>query len=90
MPKLVYDQLDVGRLEPTNWSCKGFDRTRQTHAGQVVMLVSLARKTIFVNVAVLSQDLDYNMLLGHPWIDEMEAIILALFGEIQFFHQGEV
>jgi len=44
--------------------------------------ITLDEKTIMVEVAILNQELDYNILLGRTWIDEMEAVISSLFGEI--------
>jgi hypothetical protein len=42
--------------------------------------ISLDKKSITVEVAVINQELDYNILLGRTWIDEMEAIVSSLFG----------
>ena len=54
------------------------------------VLITLDEKTVTVEVAVLNQELDYNILLGRTWVDEMEAVVLSLFGEIQFFHLGRL
>ena len=50
--------------------------------------ISLDGKAVTVEVAVLNQELDYNILLGRTWINEMEAVVSSLFGEIQLFHLG--
>ena len=52
--------------------------------------ITLDEKIVTVEVAVLNQELDYNILLGRTWIDEMEAVVSSLFGEIQFFHLGHL
>lgn len=70
MHVLIYNQLDIEELEPTNGLCQGYDKTRQTPFGQVCMPIFSARNTISVNVVVLNQYLDYNLLLGLPCIDE--------------------
>ena len=44
--------------------------------------ISLNEKVVTVEVAFLNQELDYNILLGRMWINEMEAMVSSLFGEI--------
>jgi hypothetical protein len=41
-------------------------------------------------VEVFDTPLDYNLLLGHSWIDSMRAIVSTLFRVVRFPHQGKV
>ena len=78
----VFKQLSLGDLRPTTWVCQGYDKYRKTPLGQMPIPITLDEKTVIVEVVVLNQELDYNILLGRTWIDEMEAVVSSLFGEI--------
>jgi hypothetical protein len=43
-----------------------------------------------VEVEVFDAPLDYNLLLGHRWIDSMCAVVSTLFRVVRFPHQGKV
>jgi hypothetical protein len=48
--------------------------------------ITLEGKTVNVEVEVFDAPLDYNLLLGHSWIDSMCAILSTLFCVIRFAH----
>jgi hypothetical protein len=52
--------------------------------------ITLEGKSINVEVEVFDAPLDYNLLLGHSWIDVMRAIVSTLFRVLHFPHQGKV
>jgi hypothetical protein len=52
--------------------------------------IVLEGKAVTVEVEVFDAPLDYNLLLGHSWIDAMHAVISTLFRVICFPHQGKV
>jgi hypothetical protein len=52
--------------------------------------ITLEGKTVNVEVEVFDAPLDYNLLLGHSWIDSMRAVVSTLFHVIRFPHQGKV
>jgi hypothetical protein len=52
--------------------------------------ITLEGKTINVEVEVFDAPLDYNLLLGHSWIDSMRAVVSTLFCVVRFPHQGKV
>jgi hypothetical protein len=52
--------------------------------------ITLACKTINIEVEVFDTPLEYNLLLGHSWIDSMHAIVSTLFHVVCFPHQGKV
>jgi hypothetical protein len=43
-----------------------------------------------IEVEVFDAPLDYNLLLGHSWIDSMRAVVSTLFYVVHFPHQGKV
>jgi hypothetical protein len=52
--------------------------------------VTLEGKTVQVEVEVFDTPLDYNLLLGHSWVDSMRAVVSTLFRVVRFPHQGKV
>jgi hypothetical protein len=52
--------------------------------------VTLEGKTVQVEVEVFYAPLDYNLLLGHSWIDSMRVVVSTLFRVVRFPHQGKV
>lgn len=44
--------------------------------------ITLNENIVTVEAVVLNQELDYSILLGRTWIDEMEVVVSSLFGEI--------
>jgi hypothetical protein len=43
-----------------------------------------------VEMEVFDAPLDYNLLLGHSWIDSMRVVVLTLFRVVHFSHQEKV
>jgi hypothetical protein len=52
--------------------------------------ITLEGKSVNVEVEVFDETLDYNLLLGHSWIDVMHTIVSTLFHVLRFPHQGKV
>jgi hypothetical protein len=52
--------------------------------------ITLEGKMVQVEVEVFDAPLDYNLLLGHSWIDSMRAVVSTLFHVVRFPHQGKV
>jgi hypothetical protein len=52
--------------------------------------VTLEGKTVQVEVEVFYAPLDYNLLLGHSWVDSMRYVVSTLFHVVHFPHQGKV
>jgi hypothetical protein len=52
--------------------------------------ITLEGKSVNVKVEVFDAPLDYNLLLGHSWIDSMRAIVSILFHMLRFLYQGKL
>ena len=52
--------------------------------------ITFEGKAVNVEVEVFDAPLDYNLLLGHSWIDSMRAVVSMLFHVVHFPHQGKV
>jgi hypothetical protein len=52
--------------------------------------ILLEWKLVTVEVEVFDAPLDYNVSLGHSWIDTMHIVVSTIFHVIHFPHQGKV
>jgi hypothetical protein len=52
--------------------------------------IMLEGKMVQVKVEFFDTPLDYNLLLGHSWIDSMHVVVSTLFHVVCFPHQGKV
>jgi hypothetical protein len=52
--------------------------------------VTLGGKTIFINVMVVQDPLDFALLLGRDYVYAMKDIVSTLFHVISFPHDGRV
>ena len=52
--------------------------------------IELGGKTITVEVEVVVRPLDYNILLGRPWVYAMATVVSTYFRMIAFPHKGGI
>jgi len=52
--------------------------------------VELGEKTVEIDVEVIDGNLDYNILLGRPWIYVTLVVVLTYFRKIAFPYQGGI
>ena len=70
---------------------KAFDGCTYKPCGIINNLhVKLGGKTVNVEVEVVNGSLDYNILLGRPWVYAMTVIISTYFRMIAFPHKGVI
>jgi hypothetical protein len=78
-------------LNESQNTLKAFNGSGFKHYGGLPSLpITLEGKTVQVEVEVFDAPLDYNLLLGHSWIDSMHAVVSTLFHVVRFSHQGKV
>ena len=83
--------LGSPNLPPLSNSLKAFDGHTFVPKGYLAIFpITLAGKTVTVDVEVVDRKLDYNLLLGHSWTYAMTAIISTVFCIIQFPLDGKV
>ena len=54
------------------------------------LLITLRRKTVYLNMMVVQGPLDYNVLLGRDYIYSMGAIVSSLFRVMCFLYEGRM
>ncbi|MBD3775494.1 MAG: retroviral-like aspartic protease [Rhodobacteraceae bacterium] len=70
---------------------KAFDGRTYTPYGILNNLkVELGGKTVEIDVEVIDGNLDYNILLGIPWIYAMAAVVSTYFRKIAFPFEGGI
>ena len=78
-------------LAPVTQNLLGFNKGTSRPLGILLKLrITLGGKTIYLNVMVVPGPLDYNLLLGHDYVYNMEAIVSTLFQVICFPHEGKI
>ena len=53
-------------------------------------MITIGVRTLATKFQVVEFRLYYNMILGRPWIHDMEAIPSSLHGRLKFEYQGKV
>jgi hypothetical protein len=101
---LIDEGVSVSILSSFSWQALGFPqlvpvmknlltfnrRTSQPLGTLPQFPVTLARKTIFIDVMVVQDPLDFTLLLGRHYVYAMKAIVSTLFHVISFPHDGRV
>jgi hypothetical protein len=65
-------------------------RTSQPIGTLPQFLVTLGGKTVFIDVMVVQDTLDFSLLLGQDYVYAMKVIVSTLFCAISFPHDGQV
>ena len=77
------------RVSQSSMTLKAFDKCTYKPCGIINNLhVELGGKIMNVDVEVVDKPLDYNILLGRPWVYAMTAIISTYLRMIAFPHKG--
>ena len=70
---------------------KAFDGRTYKPCGNINNLqVELGGKIVSIDIEVFDGPLDYNILLGRPWVYAMTAIVSTYFRMIAFPHKGTI
>jgi len=78
-------------LSRSSTTLKAFDGRTYTPYGILSNLqVELGGKIVEIEVEVIDGNLDYNILLGRPWIYAMAVVVSTYFRKIPFPLQGRI
>jgi len=78
-------------LPRSSTTIKYFDGHTYTPCGILSNLqIELGGKVVIVEVEVVDRPLDYNILLGRPWVYAMAIVVSTYFHMIVFPHQGGI
>jgi hypothetical protein len=88
---IAWQALGCPPLAPITQNLLAFNiRTSQPLGTLPLFPVTLGGKTIFIDVMVVQDPLDFALLLGQDYVYAMKAIVSTLFRVISFPHDGRV
>jgi len=91
MSVVLWKQLKSPELFPSTITLCAWDR----HSSQPFDMycncpVTLAGKTVHIDIEVIDALLDYNILLGRSYTYAMSAIVFTVFCKMCFPHEGKI
>ena len=89
MSLYCWNSLHSPHLSQSSTTLKAFNGRTYKPCGIINNLhVELGGKTVNVDIEVVNEPLDYNILLGRPWVYAITAIVSTYFRMITFPHKG--
>jgi hypothetical protein len=86
-----WQDLGFPQLAPVTQNLLSFNkRTSQPLGNLPRFRVNLGGKTVFIDVMVVQDPLDFSLILGRDYVYSMKAIFSTLFCVISFPHDGSV
>jgi hypothetical protein len=89
LSSLAWQALGCPPLAPVTQNMLAFNRRTSQPLGILPQFpVTLGGKTVFIDVMVVQDSLDFSLLLGQDYFYAMKAIVSTLFRVISFPHDG--
>jgi hypothetical protein len=91
LSSIAWQALGCPPLAPVTQNLLAFNRRTSQPLGTLPQFpITLGRKTVFIDVMVVQDPLDFSLLLGRDYVYAMKAIVSTLFRVISFPHDGRV
>jgi hypothetical protein len=91
LSSIAWKALGCPRLAPVTQNLLAFNRRTSQPLGTLPQFpVTLGGKTVFIDVMVVHDPLDFSLLLGRDYVYAMKSIVSTLFLVISFPHDGRV
>jgi hypothetical protein len=91
LSSIAWQALGCPALAPVTQNLLAFNRRTSQPLGTLPQFpITLGGKTIFIDVMVVQDPLDFSLLLGRDYVYAMKAIVSTLFRVISFPHDGRV
>jgi hypothetical protein len=91
LSSIAWKALGCPSLVPVTQNLLAFNRRTSQPLGTLPQFpITLGRKTVFIDVMVVQDSLDFSLLLGRDYVYAMKAIVSTLFHVIYFPHDGRV
>jgi hypothetical protein len=91
LSSLAWQALGCPSLAPVTQNLLAFNRRTSQPLGTLPQFpITLGGKTVFIDVMVVQDSLDFSLLLGRDYVYAMKAIVSTLFRVISFPHDGRV
>jgi hypothetical protein len=91
LSSIAWQALGCLALAPVTQNLLAFNRRTSQPLGTLPQFpITLGGKTVFIDVMVVQDSLDFSLLLGRDYVYAMKAIVSTLFRVISFPHDGRV
>jgi hypothetical protein len=91
LSSIAWQALGYPPLAPVTQNLLAFNRRTSQPLGTLPQFpVTLGGKTVFIDVMVVQDPLDFSLLLGRDYVYAMKVIVSTLFRVISFPHDGRV
>jgi hypothetical protein len=91
LSSFAWQALGCPQLAPVIQNLLAFNRRTSQPLGTLPQFpVTLGGKTVFIDVMVVQDPLDFSLLLGRDYVYAMKAIVSTLFRVISFPHDGRI
>jgi hypothetical protein len=89
LSSIAWQALGCPSLVPVRHNMLSFNRRTSQPLGTLPQFpITLGGKTVFIDVMVVQDHLDFSLLLGRDYVYAMKAIVSTLFRVISFPHDG--
>jgi hypothetical protein len=87
LSSLAWQDLVCPQLVPVSQNLLDFNRRTNQPLGTLPQFpVTLGGKTVFIDVMIVQDPLDFSLLLGRDYVYSMKAVVSTLFRVIYFLH----
>ena len=88
----LLDRLHVGKsqIKPDSVFVQGFDNTTEQLLSVITLPITIGVATLQTPIHVMPYDLSYNLLLGRPWIHEMNAVPSTLHRIMKYVYNNKI
>ena len=82
--------LSIKDFVPIDQHVRAYDNSRREVLGTVTLDLTIGPMIKKVEFQVLNIASCFNMLIGRPWIHDIEAVPSSLYKKVQFWHEGAI
>jgi hypothetical protein len=91
LSSIAWQALGCPPFAPVTQNLLAFNRRTSQPLGTLPQFpITLEGKTVFIDVMVVQDPLDFSLLLGRDYVYAMKAIVSTLFRVISFPHNGRI
>lgn len=82
--------LDYSSIQLDSLCVHGFDIVPRESLGIVILVIKVGPMILVTPIYVMPNHLNYNILLGRPWIHAMKVVPSTLHRTIKFIYNNEI
>lgn len=82
--------IDLSTIQPTNVPIRGFDNITKNTLDIITLPIKVGLVIMNTPIHVMPRPLNYNLLLGRPWLHEMHVVPSTLHCKVKFIHNNGI